>query len=383
MKARLSSVARPLRAALLLSLPLALLGGCSLFSSSSGPKPAALEAQIGSTGLRQVWQSRVDSVQFPLSVAATGQSFVVAGGFGVVQALAAETGAVQWRGEVGAKLVAGVGSDGRFAAVVTRDNELVVLDAGKPAWRKPMASTVSTAPLVAGERVFVLTVDRQVLAFDALDGRRLWDLRRPGDPLTLSQPGVITAYKDTLVVGQGARLAGVDPLRGTLRWEANVATPRGTNEVERLADLVGPVARVGDILCARAFQSAVGCVNAERGATQWSRNTGGTRGVSADAQQAYGGDASDRLTAWKLSNGDIVWSAEQLLNRRLSAPLATPRGVLVGDLEGYVHLLAADSGKTLARLPTDGSPVAAAPVQLGGVVLVTTRNGGLFALRTD
>lgn len=380
MKARLNTLLRPAAAVLVL----AVLSGCSLFNSSSAPKPAALEAQVSSAGLRQVWQARVDGVQFPLSVAATAsRSFVVAGSDGAVQALAADTGALLWRGEVGAKLAAGVGSDGRFAAVVTRNNELVVLDAGKPLWRKALNSTVSTAPLVAGERVFVLTVDRQVQAFDAADGRRLWDLRRPGDPLTLSQPGVIAAYKDTLVVGQGARLAGVDPLRGTLRWEANVATPRGTNEVERLADLVGPLARVGDTLCARAFQSAVGCVNAERGAAQWSRNTGGTRGVAADVLHVYGVDASDRITAWKITNGDIVWSAEQLTHRRLSAPLATARGLLVGDLEGYVHLLAADSGKTLARLPTDGSPVAAAPVQLDGVVLVATRNGGLFALRTD
>lgn len=383
MKARLSSVARPLRAALLLSLPLALLGGCSLFSSSSGPKPAALEAQIGSTGLRQVWQSRVDSVQFPLSVAATGQSFVVAGGDGLVQALAAETGAVQWRGEVGAKLVAGVGSDGRFAAVVTRDNELVVLDAGKPAWRKTMASTVSTAPLVAGERVFVLTVDRQVQAFDALDGRLLWNLRRPGEPLTLAQPGVLAAFKDTLIVGQGPRMAGVDPLRGSVRWEASVASPRGTNEVERLADLVAPAVRQGDLICARAFQSAVGCVNAERGSALWSRNFGGMNGIGGGATAVVAADASDRITAWGLGNGDVMWTADQFQHRRLSAPLVVGKNVVVGDFEGQVHFLALDNGRTQLRLPTDGSAIQVAPVALGTTILVATRNGGLYALRPE
>ncbi|MGL1724219.1 outer membrane protein assembly factor BamB family protein, partial [Vibrio parahaemolyticus] len=48
-------------------------------------------------------------------------------------------------------------------------------------------------------------------------------------------------------MGQGPRLAGVDPLQGSLRWEASVATPRGTNEVERLADLVGPAVRQGEL----------------------------------------------------------------------------------------------------------------------------------------
>ena len=96
----------------------------------------------------------------------------------------------------------------------TTDNEVVVLDAGKPLWRARLGTRVVTPPLVAGERVFVLGVDRSVQAFDVLDGRKLWIQQRPGDPLTLLQPGVLLPWKDTLVAGQGPRLAGFDPLRG-------------------------------------------------------------------------------------------------------------------------------------------------------------------------
>jgi outer membrane protein assembly factor BamB len=197
----------------------------------------------------------------------------------------------------------------------------------------------------------------------------------------LSQPGVIAAYKDTLVVGQGPRLAGVDPLRGTLRWEANVANPRGTNEVERLADLVAPMFRQGELLCARAFQSAVGCVNAERGSMLWSRNNAGRQGVSGDAEFVIGADASDRISAWKIANGDVAWTAEQFTQRKLSAPLVVGATVVFGDYEGYVHFLARDSGKTLLRLPTDGSEITVAPVAIGNTVLVVTRKGGLYAMR--
>lgn len=363
---------------------LAVLAGCSIFSSSSAPKPAVLETlAVGAIPGRVVWNTRVDNIQFPLSIVARGTQFVVAGGDGVVQGLQAADGAVLWRTEVGAKLAAGVGSDGRFAAVVTRNNDLVVIDAGAVIWRKTLATPVTAAPLVAGERVFVLSVDRQVLAFDALDGRKIWELRRPGEPLTLAQAGVIGVYKDTLVVGQGARLTGVDPIKGTVRWEANVANPRGTNEVERLADLVAPLQRQGETLCARAFQSAVGCVSGERGVTLWSRNVGGVNGIGADADYVFGGDGSDRLTAWKIGNGDTFWTAEQLSNRKLSVPLSFGKSVIVGDFEGYVHFLSRDTGKTELRLSTDGSPIVAAPVALGKTVLVATRNGGLFAIRPE
>lgn len=361
----------------------ALLSACSLFGGDKASKPAELEKITPAIAGRVVWNTSLDSVQFPLSIAAVADQFVVAGTDGVVTALQAANGKPLWRVDVGQKLKAGVGSDGRFAAVVTRNSELVVLEAGRVLWRKTLLTPVITAPLVAGERVFVLSVDRQVLAFDAQEGRKLWEMRRPGDALTLAQPGVIGAFKDTLIVGQGARLTGVDPNKGTVRWEASVANPRGTNEVERLADLVGPMFRSGDLLCARALQSAVGCVNADRGLAQWSRNVGGINGVGGSASLVVGGDASDRLTAWNINNGEVQWTAEQFLNRKLSAPLLQASTVIVGDFEGQVHFLSAETGKTQLRLSTDGSPIVAAPVALGQTVLVATRKGGLYAFRPE
>ncbi len=347
------------------------------------PSPKPLEALEPKIAGRMVWSDKLEGVKFPLAIAVSAGTFTVAGDDGTVLALDAATGRTLWRAELGTSLSAGVGSDGRFAAVVTRSGELVVLQAGKEAWRKDLGVRVSSAPLVAGERVFVLAQDRSVHAFDALDGRRLWSSKRPGDPLTLAHAGALLPFKDTLLVGQGPRLAGLDPLKGSVRWEVAVATPRGTNEVERLADLVGPVARIGKLVCSRSFQSAVGCVDGERGALQWSKNVGGTQGVAGDEQMIYGADASDRLSAWRTANGDIAWSSEGMLYRGLSAPLRAGNTLVFGDAEGYVHWLSTDKGEPQLRLPTDGSAIAAAPVLAGTTMLVATRNGGLFAFRPE
>lgn len=370
------------RVALSAAMIATLLGGCSIFSSDK-PKPAALEVLKPTLAGRVVWRQSLDSVKFALAPAVVDGNFVVAGSDGTVMALAASNGQSVWRVQVGERLSAGVGSDGRYSAVVTANNDLVVLDGERIVWRKPIGAPVLTAPLVAGERVFVQRVDRVVQAFDERDGRKLFDLRRPGDALTLAQAGVLTAYQDTLIAGHGPRISGLDPLNGNVRWESSLANPRGTNEVERLADVLGPVVRVGDVVCARAFQSAVGCVNAARGTAIWSRNAGGTQAIGGDAQTIFGADASDRITAWKTDNGDVLWSAEQLLHRQLSAPLAMGPTVLFGDFEGQVHFLARDTGKTQLRIATDGSPVIGRPVASGTTVLVVTRNGGLFAIRPE
>ena len=359
----------------------ALVAGCSLGPDKPTPKPLVeFTPQIAG---KVVWQQRVDGVDFPLAVAVNEGIFTLAANDGTVMALQADTGREVWRASVGSKLSAGVGSDGRVAAVVTRSGELVALQAGRELWRKPLAARVTTAPLVAGERVFVLGVDRSVNAFDALDGRKLWTLQRPGDPLTLSQSGVIAAFKDTLVVGQGPRMAGVDPLGGTVRWEVPVATPRGTNEVERLADLVGPSTRFGNVICARAFQSAVGCVNAERGTLVWTKNTGGTDAVAADDGFVFGADATDRVTAWRTATGEVAWTTDSLLYRGLSAPLSAGKTLVVGDAGGLVHWFSREKGEPLLRVPTDGSAVATAPVASGLTMLVVTRRGGVFAFRPE
>ena len=363
-------------------LVLSALVGCA----ADKPKPSALESFTPRMAARQVWTAKLDSVQFSLAVAVRDSSFIVAGTDGTVLAIDAQSGSERWRGRVGSSLSAGVGSDGRLAAVVTRDNELVVMDKGAKLWSTRLSSRTSTAPVVAGERVFVIGVDRVVHAFDAIDGRRLWTFQRAGEALTLAQPGVLAAYKNTLVAGVGAVMLGLDPTTGSVRWELAITSPRGTNEVERLNDLVGPMLRLGDNLCARAFQTAVGCVTVagtDRATLRWSRNAGGQQAVGGDADFVFGGDASDRLSAWRSTNGELAWTNERLLYRGLSAPLSFGKTVMFGDSEGQVHLLDREDGKTLLRLPTDGSPVVAQPVLAGTTALVVTRNGGLFAFRSE
>jgi outer membrane assembly lipoprotein YfgL len=374
MKAGLMSIrwAVPMAAALLVAC-----------STTEKPQPKPLEPLTPKIAGRLVWSGKVDGVAFPLSVAVTPGVFTVAGNDGSVIALQADTGRELWRASAGAKLSAGVGSDGRFASVVTRDGDLVTFEAGRTLWRKPLGMRVLTTPLVAGERVFVLGIDRSVHAFDAQDGSKLWSVQRPGDPLTLAQGGVLAAFKDTLLAGQGARLAGLDPNNGNVRWEVTIGSPRGTNEVERLADLVAPVARIGDQVCTRSFQAAVGCVNVDRGALAWTKPVGGTDGVAADDQFVFGADATDRITAWKLGNGDVAWTNEKLLYRGLAAPLITGKTVVFGDHEGTLHFLARDNGDAMLRLPTDGTAIVAAPVVSGTTMLAVTKNGGLFAFRPE
>ncbi|OOG51909.1 outer membrane protein assembly factor BamB [Polaromonas sp. C04] len=357
------------------------LAACS--SGSPPPKPTPLAPNEALIGVRQVWTAHVGPVDFPLDVNVNGNTVTLAGAGGTVAAIDARTGRDLWRTSVRTPIAAGVGSDGKLAAVVTTGNELVALQGGRELWRQKLQAQAYTAPLVAGARVFVLAADRSVSAYDGQSGRRLWLQKPPSEPLILRQGGVLLAVGDTLVVGLSGRMVGLNPLNGSLRWEAPIASPRGTNDIERLADLVSPVSRVGNEVCARAFQTAVGCVDAVRGAVLWTRPANGAQGLQGDDRLLFGTEMDGKVVAWRRANGEQAWSTDSLKYRGLSAPLALGRSVVVGDSAGFVHLLSREDGSLLTRLTTDGSAVVAAPVAAGNTLVVVTRNGGVYGFQPE
>lgn len=361
------------------------LAGCSLWSSSpSRPKPAELGPMVPVLGVRQAWVGKVGAVdRMPLDVHVSGYRVTLASADGTVAAIDARTGSDLWRVNVGEPLAAGVGSDGKHVAVVSRGNQLIVVADGREAWRQSLPAQVYTAPLVAGERVFVLAADRSLSAYDAATGKRLWSQQRPGEPLVLRQSGVLMAVGDTLVAGMSGRMVGFNPNNGTVRWEAPIATPRGTNDVERLVELVGHTSRVGDSVCARAFQSAVGCVNTSRGSVAWSQTANGATGIHGDEKLLFGTESNGSVVAWRRADGSRAWMSDRLQYRKLTAPLLLGRSVVVGDDAGWVHLLSKDDGTPLNRIATDGSAIAAAPVVAADTLVVVTRNGSVYGFRPE
>jgi outer membrane protein assembly factor BamB len=80
------------------------------------------------------------------------------------------------------------------------------------------------------------------------------------------------------------------------------------------------------------------------------------------------------------SNGRSIWKQDKLSHRQLTQPGALRDAVAVGDLEGYVHFLARDTGAFVARYASGGGPVRAAPVGAGSALLIQTQDGTLLAL---
>jgi len=328
--------------------------GPLLMSCSSTTKPQAKEVVLSQVA--QVIESAQSFTIAPFNAFMVpyvkGSQMTFASENGTITQIDLKEGKVLWTLDLKTPLSSGVGSDGVRYTVTTKSNQVLTFDQKGPLWKSAMTALSITPPLVAGERVFVLLADRSVLALDGQSGRILWTQQRSGDPLTLNQMGVLMAVKDTLVVGFSGRLLGLNPLTGQSKFETPIAVPRGVNDLERLVDLVSPAYRFGDMVCVRAFQAQVGCVNTQRGTLLWSRVSNGDQGLSGNEDLVVSTESNGVVLAWSRTSGEKMFETDVLKYRKLSAPLVLSQGIVVSDNQGVVYLLSLKDGRLLNKLDT-------------------------------
>lgn len=358
-------------------LALGLVSACS----SRGPKKlAAPPAGDGSIKVTRAWSMPLGSSAVGFAAIFVRDSVWAAARGGTVVKVDAETGRVRWRIELRESLVSGIGSDGSLSVVGTESGDLIGLDdSGQIKWRYPMGSRAATVPAIGLGLVIVRAGDGRIIAVDAESGQRRWVQARQNPSLLLRQLNAVAIAPDAAYVGLPAgRLASFALNTGVPRWEIPFAVPKGQTELERITDLVGQPLIIGRDVCAVAFQGKVGCVDAVSGNPVWSRDLSSSTGIDVDVRFLFAADEKGELTAFTRT-GAQAWKSDKLLERDLSAPLATPRSVVVGDRAGFVHWLARDSGALQTSIETDASAIVAAPIAAGARVVVLTQRGSLIA----
>jgi outer membrane protein assembly factor BamB len=100
-------------------------------------------------------------------------------------------------------------------------------------------------------------------------------------------------------------------------------------------------------------------------------------------RQVYAVDATDVIQAVDQPTSDNVWRQEGLFLRRLTSPVAFSNYLLVGDEDGYVHVLAQSDGRFVGRRKIGGKGLRSRPVVVDGTVYLLTNSGSLQALTVE
>lgn len=347
-------------------------------------KPAELVPIQATATPRLAWQGSVGgadkSVFFP---AVTGNTVYVTGASGQIAGFEASTGRVTARFDAGQRLSGGIGASASLVVAGTLRGEVLAFDAsGKPLWKSQLPGEVLAPPVIDGPIVIARTSDGRVFGLDANDGKQRWVYQRATPALTVRTHAGVLSYRGAVFAGfAGGRLVAIATNNGAVGWESVVALPRGTTELERVADIASLPVADGAQVCAVAFQGRVACFDAIRGNTIWARDISSLGGLAVDNRNLYVTDDKNAVHALDKTTGASLWRQEKLAGRAVSGPLAIGRFVVVGDFQGYVHLLSREDGSFAARIATDGSAIDAPPVAIGiASLLVQTRAGGVFAI---
>jgi outer membrane protein assembly factor BamB len=369
---------------------LALMAGCSSLnpfaSKSKGNEPAKLVELKASMAVRTAWKLDIGKAQaYTFSPALAGNTVVVASADGSLARVDVNNGRPLWRIRASVPLTAGVATDGNLIVVGGAKGKLLAYDMnGKLLWQQQLSSEILSAPAVGQGVVVARSIDNHIVGLDAANGSKKWTVQRAEPPLTLRlAPGLVIAGKDVIVPQPGGKLSSFILATGAPRWEIEAAVAKGATELERVTDIGGtPVVFEGDV-CAATYQGRVGCFDLASGSARWTRDLSSQVGVAVDQRFVFAADDKGALYAYNRDGGASAWKNDKLAYRNLSTPVSYGRAVAVGDYQGYVHFLAREDGKFLARLALDGSQVIGTPLVAGSNLIFQTQNGTVAAIAVE
>lgn len=365
---------------------LLLVAGCSSLNpfASSKPKLPELAPVKPTVDLRLAWRGSVGaSEEYVLMPAVVEGNVYAAGRNG---SLVRYEGSHQvWSVRTETKLLSGgVGSDGKLVVVGSPKGDVFAYDnAGKLLWKARVSSEVLAPPAVSENGVVIVrTADSRLHGLDGATGERKWMYERPTPPLTLRSFGGIAVVGKTALAGfPGGKLLAINVDNGGALWEATVALPKGSTELERVADVTSQPALGRKEVCAAAYQGRVGCFQPQDGSAIWTRDISSIAGLDTDGRYVYVTDDKGHVHCIDMISGASVWRQDKLAGRGVTRPLVIGSHVVVGDSKGLVHVLQRSTGEFEARISTDSSGIKADPQRASDTgFLVQTMDGGLYAL---
>ena len=303
---------------------------------------------------------------------------------GKISAYNKTTGKTIWQVKSDFPVSAGVGGGGGLLFVGTADGRLIAFNQndGQIVWETELSSELLSIPSRGLGVVVARTVDGSIQAFSASAGERLWSYKQ-------SVPSLSLRGNASPIISGGLVISGSDNgvitalslSEGRVVWETRIAAPGGRSELDSLVDIDSAPKLDKGILYTGAYQGRVAAVTADEGQTIWARDKSVNLGLSLDSENIYAVDELSHIWALDRNSGATLWVQEKLHARPVTATVVNDQYVLTADFEGYIHVLAKDDGRLVARKKLGGDRFIATPLIDNGIYYALNQKGKLAALK--
>lgn len=319
---------------------------------------------------------------------------VTAGRDGTVTVVDVNTGKRLQEIDLDTTLSGGVGGDNNLWLLATKDGELIAIDGATALikWRVNVPSEVLIKPVLSPESVFARTVDGQIISLSRASGKLQWSYQQTKPALTLRGSSQLVLTRDRIYTGMASgRVVALSVDNGEVIWDVALSTPQGHSEIQRLVDVDGHAELYGYIYYVAGYQGRIAAIDAQKGQFLWVRDFSSYSGVTVDEKAVYSSDERSHVWALDRFSGATLWKQEKLQARYVTRPVLFNDLLVVGDAEGYLHLMSRFDGSFVARILVDGygvdemlssgTGILVPPVVTDDAIIVSTRNGMLYSYR--
>lgn len=282
---------------------------------------------------------------------------------------------------------------------------ITALDAktGRTLWVTRTDAPLHGAPNVANGRIFTVTLDDQLLVFDADKGDQVWNYQAIIEPARLLAASSPAISGDTVVTGfASGELIAQRAANGTDQWSQALSQSNRNNALSEIRDIAGrPVIYRGDVFAA-SHAGLFSAIALNTGAPRWSLPLSSQTTPWAAGDVVYVISTSGQLVCVARDSGQVYWvqdlNAPPPTNtltqrgRRRRAPAKAPKKAYwSGPVLASNRLITVSSnGDLQARDPKTGdlqrtirlgAPAMQPPIAAGDMLYVVTDKAELIAIR--
>lgn len=391
-----------------------LLAGCSWFSwlpwvdgkGKDLDEPAELVDFVEGVRISTQWSKKIGKglgkKYVRLAPKIVADQIIVADAYGQVASYNRFTGKLSWStviGEVEKQGVlaslqpfgrkdlsfvsGGVGVGEGLVVLGATSGEVIALNVGDGSerWRTRVSSEVLNTPAIGSELVYVQSNDGRLAALEIETGERRWRFDSQVPLLTLRGTSAPVLGNGLVYSGfANGKIAAFKEDTGEQVWEQRIMLPQGRSDLDRIVDVDGSPLIVGGSIYAASFQGRLKAMRVSDGAVRWERDASSFLNLATGYGQVYIVDDADNITAVEEADATEIWQQRALSHRKLSAPIAFSNYLVVGDDDGYIHVLAQSDGRFLGRKKISGAGIRSDMVVADGTLFCFNNDGRLTAL---
>ena len=296
---------------------------------------------------------------------------------GYISSVDLDTGKLVWSKDTQDVVSSGLDVNFKTISYGTLDGNLVAIDYenGNEIWRSPTSSESLSPPVNSGSHIIIQTIDGRVAGYELKTGKRDWFHQTVLPSLTLR--GTSRPFIDQGFIFTGfasGKIAMIYPDSGAIRLELPVTLNEGKSELERIVDIDGRSIIVNNLLVAASYQGNLTAINLRDGRPAWQEEISSVKDLTSNGNRIIAVDSKGLVKAFGTATGARIWEQEDLKLRKLTAPASISNLIAIGDFEGYIHLLNAQSGNFEGREKVSRNAITEI-VSQGSYLLVADESG--------